>query len=99
MSQYNNVPEQRERNEQTADDIQTRALEARNDSPSAAVPISGLMEDEASDLERGDDSSVPLLDEHAYSAPQSNWRQFASLSLSALSGDTIWHQARADRSR
>ncbi|KAJ9206223.1 hypothetical protein DTO166G4_7471 [Paecilomyces variotii] len=98
MSQYNNIPEQRERNEQTADDIQTRALEARNDSPSAAVPISGLMEDEASDLERGDDSSVPLLDEHAYSAPQSNWRQFASLSLSALSGDTIWHQARADRS-
>lgn len=95
MSQYN-VPEQRE---QTADDVQAHALESRNDSPSAAVPISDLEEDEPSDLERGDDSSSPLLEQHADSAPQSSWRHFASFSLSALSGDTIWHQARADRNR
>lgn len=35
----------------------------------------------------------------ASSAPQSSWRNLASLSFSALSGDTIWHQARADRNR
>ncbi|KAL1848456.1 hypothetical protein Plec18170_008054 [Paecilomyces lecythidis] len=98
MSQYN-VPERRERNERTADDIQSRALETRNDSPSAAVPISTPVEDDDSDLEQGDGSSVPLLDEHPSSAPQSGWRHFASLSLSAMSGDTIWHQARADRNR
>ncbi|KAJ5156068.1 hypothetical protein N7492_008871 [Penicillium capsulatum] len=33
------------------------------------------------------------------SAPASSWRYLASFSLSALSGDTIWHQARADRNR
>lgn len=97
MSQYN-APERREQHEQTADDIQARSHEDRNNSPSAAVPISSLEEDEPSDLERGDSSS-PLLGEHAASAPQSNWRNFASFSLSALSGDTIWHQARADRNR
>ncbi|KAJ5888441.1 hypothetical protein N7495_008482 [Penicillium taxi] len=39
------------------------------------------------------------LDLRASSAPQSNWRNLASLSFSALNGDMIWHQARADRNR
>lgn len=61
-----------------------------------------------------DPSSVPLLVgemhnpsdteqnaglDHAHSAPAPSWRNLASFSLSALSGDTIWHQARADRNR
>lgn len=39
------------------------------------------------------------LDGLTSSAPQSSWRHLASLSFSALSGDTIWHRARADRNR
>lgn len=81
-----------------ADNVQSRGLESRNDSSSAAIPISGSSED-VSDLERGDGSAIPLLDEHRSSVPQSSWRNFASLSFSALSGDTIWHQARTDRNR
>jgi hypothetical protein len=42
---------------------------------------------------------VGLLSGHSSSAPQSSWRNLASLSFSALSGDTIWHQAHADRNR
>jgi hypothetical protein len=42
---------------------------------------------------------VGLLSGHSSSTPQSSWRNLASLSFSALSGDTIWHQARADRNR
>lgn len=62
---------------------------------SAPVLISGVNEDDASDTEQ----TAGLLDDHANSAPQPSWRDLASLSLSALSGDTIWHQARADRNR
>lgn len=62
---------------------------------SAPVLISGMDEDDASDTEQ----TAGLLDGHANSAPPSNWRSLTSFSLSALSGDTIWHQARADRNR
>ncbi|KAL3477749.1 hypothetical protein BJX99DRAFT_225668 [Aspergillus californicus] len=60
---------------------------------SAPVPISGLSDDEMSDLERR--SSETGLDRQSSSTPPS-WRNFAALSLSALSGDPIWHQGRAD---
>jgi len=64
------------------------------DPPSAPVLIP-VNEDDASDTEQ----TAGLLDGHASSAPQSSWRNLASLSFSALSGDTIWHQAGADRNR
>lgn len=95
MAHYT-AAERHEQNEQTADDTLSRALERGNGSQEAGVPISGSSEDDVSDLERGDGSVVPLLNERM---PQSSWRNFASLSFSALSGDTIWHQARTDRNR
>lgn len=67
----------------------------RSDASSAPVLISRVEEETASDTEQ----TAGLLDGYSNSAPQSNWRNLASLSLSALSGDTIWHQARADRNR
>lgn len=69
--------------------------DTRSGASSAPVLISGVTEDDASDTEQ----AAGLLDGHANSAPQSSWRNLASLSFSALSGDTIWHQARADRNR
>ena len=70
-------------------------LVPQSDASSAPVLISGMEQDSTSDMEQ----TAGLLDGHPSSAPQSNWRNLASLSLSALSGDTIWHQARADRNR
>ncbi|KAJ5748838.1 uncharacterized protein N7511_010534 [Penicillium nucicola] len=67
---------------------------SRADASSAPVLIEGVTED-AFDTEQ----TAGLLSEHASSAPQSSWRNLATLSFSALSGDTIWHQARADRNR
>lgn len=87
----------RVQNEPTADDMQSRAFDGRDDSRSAAVPITEGLEDDSS-LEHGEGPDAPLLSSNA-SAPQSSWRNFASLSFSALSGDTIWHQARTDRNR
>lgn len=66
---------------------------------SAPVEIASPSEDETSDTERHADSYTGLLEQHASSAPASGWRNFASLSLSALSGDSIWHQGRPDRNR
>jgi hypothetical protein len=97
MSQRGSSADSQPENERTADDIQSRAFDSRNDSPSAAVPILGGLEDDS--LERGDGPDAPLLPGNSSSEPQSSWRNFASLSFSALSGDTIWHQARTDRSR
>lgn len=64
---------------------------------SAPVVISST-EDGMSDMERHAEPDTRLLEEHSTSAPTSGWRNFASLSLSALSGDTIWQQVR-DRNR
>lgn len=70
----------------------------------AAVPIAPTIPtamDDA-DLEDGTNADVvPLLSGNVIpsSAPQPNWRNFSSMSFSALSGDTIWHSARSDRSR
>ncbi|KAL1999692.1 hypothetical protein VTN02DRAFT_4153 [Thermoascus thermophilus] len=95
MAHYT-AAERHEQNGQTADDTPSRALESRHGSREAGVPISGSSEDDVSDLERGDGSAVPLLNERM---PQSSWRNLASLSFSALRGDTLWHQARTDRNR
>ncbi|KAJ5551107.1 hypothetical protein N7461_005805 [Penicillium sp. DV-2018c] len=67
---------------------------SRGGASSAPVLIEGITGD-ALDAEE----TASLLDDHANSAPQSSWRNLATLSFSALSGDTIWHQARADRNR
>lgn len=68
-------------------------------SPSAPVAISSVGEDDLSDMEHQADSDARLLGGQSSSAPPSNWRNLASLSFSVLSGDTIWHQPRADRNR
>lgn len=60
----------------------------------SAVPL--LIADANNDLDTEQNAG---LEGQASSAPQSSWRNLASFSLSALSGDTIWHQARADRNR
>ncbi|KAL4785891.1 hypothetical protein BJX76DRAFT_150270 [Aspergillus varians] len=71
-----------------------RDLESRRGASSAPVPIGPMSDDEMLDLERHVSSDTGL-DRHNSSTPP-NWRNFAALSLSALSGDTIWHQGRAD---
>lgn len=90
----------------SADDVQARAAETVNDSPSAAIPIprgsdegeEGVEGDEDVEL-GGVDSSAPI-DEEARSGPRLAWRNLTSLSISALSGDTaVWRQSPADRNR
>jgi hypothetical protein len=76
-------------------DLQSQDADHRSDPTAAPVLIAGVDEDDASD----DEQNVGLLSGHSSSAPQSSWRNLTSLSFSALSGDTIWHQARADRNR
>ncbi|KAE8146328.1 hypothetical protein BDV25DRAFT_52421 [Aspergillus avenaceus] len=90
MSQ-NNIAETRE----PADRGTIRTAESLPGASSAPVPIING-EDEMSDLERPSTSDAGLLERHSSSAPPANWRNFAALSFSALSGDTIWHQGRAD---
>jgi hypothetical protein len=79
-------------------DAQSHVLDSRSDPTSITVPVSGR-EEEGLDPEQGDNAAPFLLRRNASSAPQSDWRHLASLSFSALSGDTIWHQARDDRNR
>jgi hypothetical protein len=79
-------------------DTRSENVDQTDENQTAAVPIAGEL-DEDSDLENGENPDAPLLSGAASSAPQSGWRNFASLSFSALSGDTIWHQARTDRNR
>ncbi|KAJ5960500.1 uncharacterized protein N7479_007650 [Penicillium vulpinum] len=81
-------------NEQSNDDVHSAQSISRGSASSAPVPIEGINDDD-SDTEQ----NAGLVSDHANSAPQSSWRNLATLSFSALSGDTIWHQARADRNR
>ncbi|KAF9886093.1 hypothetical protein FE257_012028 [Aspergillus nanangensis] len=71
-------------------------LGTRHSFSSAPVPIAGISEDEMSDPERHANSDDGLLEGQSSSAPPPTWRNFAALSFSALSGDTIWHQGRTD---
>ncbi|EER23301.1 hypothetical protein D8B26_001393 [Coccidioides posadasii str. Silveira] len=81
----------------TSDDGQAQIAETRNDSPTSAIPIPE--DDLGSDLERGVSPSASLLgNSHGPAAAQSSWRNLANLSLSALSGDSMWHQSRHTRS-
>ncbi|KAJ5989325.1 hypothetical protein N7481_004535 [Penicillium waksmanii] len=81
----------REQNEESTEGhIQTPNLQS--ESSSAPLLIASMSDDVDTEQHAG-------LDGHASSAPQSSWRNLATLSFSALSGDTIWHQARADRNR
>jgi hypothetical protein len=82
------------RHAQASDDIESPESISRAGASSAPVLIEGV-NDDPSDTEQ----TTGLLGDHASSAPQSSWRNLATLSFSALSGDTIWHQARADRNR
>jgi len=81
------------------DDVQDMVVETRNDSPSAAIPIPRGEGEDDEDLERAEnDSTSPLLDGNQPS--RRGWRNM--LSLSALSGDTIWGgrgQTPVDRNR
>jgi hypothetical protein len=94
-----------DQDEATSDDLQDRIAGTRNDSPSSAIPVPQPADDDADDgdLERGETSQMPLLGSLRQASPQAaSWRNLASLSLSALSGDSVWHQPRqprADRNR
>ncbi|KAI9819114.1 MAG: hypothetical protein M1827_007270 [Pycnora praestabilis] len=86
------------------EDIQTRAAETTNDSPSSAIPIPRNIVEEA-DLERGDESAATLINDRppptttTTSNPRTVWRGLANLSLAAFSGEAAWRQAQADRNR
>lgn len=81
------------------DDIQAQVAETINDSPSSAIPIPC----DHHDLEGGDDDMAATLvnddNEPEASSPRRRWRDLASLSLSAFSGEAAWRQAQADRNR
>ncbi|KAL3468552.1 hypothetical protein BJX64DRAFT_8238 [Aspergillus heterothallicus] len=73
---------------------ETEETESHHVASSAPVPITAISEDEMSALERHASTDTGP-ERHATSTPPS-WRNFAALSFSALSGDTIWHQGRPD---
>ena len=94
-------PENRIDGEETSDDIQDRAAETRNESPSAAIPIPSAEDGEEDelllderDVERGHGGSgTEAQDQNArQTAPRgvSGWRNIFGSSLSALSGETVW---------
>lgn len=90
--------DRRQEGENRSDDVQARAAETVNESPSAAIPIPRLADEDEEDIEQGTDSSVPL--NGSSNIARSGWRSLASLSISALSGDTaVWRQSPADRNR
>ncbi|KAJ5198803.1 uncharacterized protein N7498_007920 [Penicillium cinerascens] len=78
--------------DEQSNNIPPQELDPGADAPSTPLLIAGVNGDSDTEQNAG-------LDGHASSAPQSSWRNLASLSFSALSGDTIWHQTRADRNR
>ncbi|EFQ97478.1 PA domain-containing protein [Nannizzia gypsea CBS 118893] len=72
---------------------QARAVEDHSGFPSSAIPIPEH-ENADSELERG-----ALLGDALNASHRSTWRGLTSLSLSALSGDSMWHQVRHTRSQ
>ena len=77
------------------EDVQVQAAETTNESPSAAIPIP-----RDTDLERGDDMAVTLVDDQPEaSTSRGSWRGLTSLSLSAFSGEAGRRQAQANRDR
>ena len=93
-----NSKQRRQDGENRSDDIQARAAETVNESPSAAIPIPRLSDEDDEDVEQGTSASAPL---HASAnGSRLGWRNLTNLSISALSGDTaVWRQSPADRDR
>ena len=100
MAHADQQNDQRQEGENRSDDVQARAAETVNDSPSAAIPIPARMDDsdDDSDVERGSDALQPL-NSNSQPASRSAWRNLVSGNLSTLSGDTVWRQTPADRNR
>ncbi len=95
---HGNSSDRRQEGENTSDDVQARAAETVNESPSAAIPIPRLSDEEDEDIERGTDASAAF--NGGTNDPRPGWRNLATLSISALSGDTaVWRQSPADRNR
>ncbi len=90
--------DRRQAGENRSDDVQARAAETVNESPSAAIPIPRLSDEDDEDIERGTASSAPL--QIGTNGARLGWRNLTSLSISALSGDTaVWRSSPADRNR
>lgn len=90
-----------EASEQMSDDMQAHIAEARNDSAAAGIPVSEDEDDGNSDVERGDNSTVTLLNSSHDLSSQPSWRNITSLNFS-LGNDTLWHPFRptsTDRNR
>jgi hypothetical protein len=81
------------------EDVQAQAALTRNESPSAAAPVPMRISEDESDLEHGEEEYTSLVRETQSPPPRSSWRYLASFSLSALSGEAVWRQAQADRTR
>jgi hypothetical protein len=100
MAHADQQNDQRQEGETRSDDIQTRAAETANNSPSAAIPILSRIDDsdDESDVERGR-GAVELSTSSSQATSSSAWRNLVSGNLSSLSGDTVWRQTPADRNR
>ena len=86
------------RREETADHDLADDLD--DHASSEPVPISSVDEDESPDLEQHAGSDGVFQEGRTSSAPANSWGSFASLGLSILNGEAIWHQPRRDdRSR
>lgn len=95
---HGNRKERRREGENGPDNIQAQGAETVHESPSAAIPIPRLSDEEDEDIERGTDDSAPQTG--STNRRQSGWRNLAYLSISTLSGDTaVWHQSPSDRNR
>ena len=100
MAHADQQNDQRHEGETRSDDVQARAAETVNESPSAAIPILARIDDsdDDSDVERGADDRQPSAS-NSQPTPRSAWRNLASGNSSTLSGDTVWQQTPADRNR
>jgi hypothetical protein len=78
------------------EDVQAEAVQTRNESPSAAIPIP--QSGDSVDLERGDDLAATLVNEGSAASSTWNWRELASRSLSVVRGESFRRTAE-DRSR
>lgn len=96
----NTTAESRDSSQRMVDGDDHRGFESHQSVSSAPMLIANPGEEETSAPEHYGASDLGPLQGHASSAPpSSSWRNMASLSLSALSGDTIWHQTQPDNDR
>ncbi|EAL87344.1 PA and RING finger domain protein [Aspergillus fumigatus Af293] len=96
----NTTAESRDSSQRMVDGDDHHGFESHRSVSSAPMLIANPGEEETSAPEHYGASDLGPLQGHASSAPpSSSWRNMASLSLSALSGDTIWHQTQPDNDR